>query len=176
MNPKRSDNVGVLFRLTTPYKWALEVVGVNDENRVVGLSSTCYHVWNEVSVTGRIQKCNLFTTYLQFLDAYVNGDTSDSFLLSRIRDPCMFECLHSHLLGLLLVSVQLFFAQELCLFQKHPNKRWFSRINMPHNNYVDSVRWCYMLGLGDWWILFIVVVCGDVLDDIRIFPYISQLI
>ena len=123
MNSKRSDNVSVLFSLTTTYKRALEVVGINDENCVVGLSSTCYHIWNEVSVTGRIQKCNLFTTDLQFLDSYVNGDTSDSFLLSRICDPCMFEGLHSHLLGLLLVSMQLFFAQDLCLFQKHPNKR-----------------------------------------------------
>lgn len=126
MNAKRSNNIGMLFGLTSSYERTLEIVSVNDQNSVVGLGCSCNHVRNEISVAWGIQKCDLFAAYLQFLDSDVNSDSSNSFFFCRICDPSMLKSLHAHLFRLFFVPMQLLFAQHFGLLQKHANKRGFS--------------------------------------------------
>ena len=51
MNSERFYNVGVLFGLPAAAEGTLEVVSVYDQDCVVCLGCSCYHVRDEINVT-----------------------------------------------------------------------------------------------------------------------------
>lgn len=144
MNTQRLNYIGVLFRLSTPDEGRLEVVSVDDQNGIVSLGSTRYHVGNEVSVARRVQEHDVLAAQLDLLDPHIDGYSPCSLLLRGVSHPRMPEGLFADLLRLLFILMHLLLIQVGSFLQKYAHQGRLPRVNVPHHHDVYGIARNYV--------------------------------
>lgn len=154
----------MLLGLPSANESGVKVCDIDDQNRVVCLSSPCDHVRDEVPVTWRIEEydVSIFQTY--FLNANINGHPPCSLLFCLICHPREFKWLFTHLLRLFFIFMNLLFRHFMDQMHKLANKSWLSRVNVPNYHNVQCFWWFDLLLELKVRVIHIIMVCGVLLD------------
>lgn len=172
MDTKGFDDIGVLFGLTSTDESWIEVSHINDQNGIISLSSSCDHVGDKVPMARRVKKYYLPVLKVNLFHSYINGHTSEPFLLGRISDPCILERLLANLFAFLFILVHFLLRYKVNLMQEHSDQCWFSWVNMTHDHNVEGFTGLDLLIDLNCRVFVVVVLSVVIFGDWRRFSWV----
>ena len=92
--------------ISLPPSFELLRLTIDNQNATVGLSSTCYHVSDKISVAGCIKNCKISVLCSKEFGCYIDGNSSLLFFFGFVHDVGELEACFAKLLCFLLVLAQ----------------------------------------------------------------------
>ena len=148
---KESVFSGLSFLSDTGFEFSSS--GGDDEDGNIGLRGSGNHILDEISVSGGINDGEVVFGGLEFPEGDIDGDTSFSFGLQLVEDPCVFERFLSNQLGFLLEFFDGSFVDTSTFVDQMSSGGGFTGVDVTDNDDGDmKLLFGHFVDLIDFWI------------------------